>query len=949
MPEDVAMDMTGAGGVGAGAAAYAQSWQSAQFGPGAPTNPVRPLDEQPRVFDFPPGINLYMTPRGGYGLLPFSQLRSFASLCEEVRIVVESIKREIRALEWDFVPRKKGDKTNYDKDKDALREFWEKPDGQRDFDSWLNSVLDDMLVIDAPSLWLHMEGDALTSVDQIDGALIRPLLDARGKTPTAPLPAYVQMIKGQVWQWFTNERLVYKPFNANITSPYGTSPIEFMIIRINQALRKKFSDAQYWDQTNVPEAILGLPADWTTEQISTFQEYFDALLVGDTAKLRRLKFLPSNGTNLPVYEFRRPAETTVFDEWMLKLACWCFGFTPAELGIVSGGGLGGKGFMEGAENTQYRLGFGPMVQYVESLITSIVRMQTKAPLAFKFMNIGPQEDQVKDAQLGEIELRNGIIDMNVWREKRGQPPIPNVKPFMLINGVPVFADELFAVKPVANADGADGAQNAQAAPAAAEQPAPVAKADAPKTEAAAGAGDGNEPAKALAEEASTIQATALNGAQITSLSGLVTAVAAGELPYESARNLIEVAFPTIAPEKIEAILAPVKNAKPAEAQPTQPPPPAAEVNTTETDEGDDKADDKADEVPPDFVKMALDQWREKCRRRLWDKKQADCEPPGVAKGALAPVLQRTLRQALKAAMTIDQVDQAFVRAIRWESLGPKALGRSLVPMLGKASEGHPTSGRNTLEARLQEWLAAVFAALVNDLPAFDEDDSETAVNKLLADDAPFWTAFIAALLPGLFKWLARMARLGVSEVRNPDDGDGMFSVPPKIVASVSWDLVNDDARAWARSHAGELIRGITDVTRDRIRKALADSIKKGETMPDLVKRIMAVIDDRRRAEVIAATESTNAFSAGNEVAWTAAGIWGSQWFTAQDEFVCEVCGPLAGQIRPLGQPFIHPETKEEIKQPSAHPRCRCYRQPVVNKPDDWDADTGISPSVSQRV
>lgn len=945
MPEDVAMDMTGAG-----AAAYAQSWQSAQFGPGAPTNPVRPLDEQPRVFDFPPGINLYMTPRGGYGLLPFAQLRSFASLCEEVRIVVESIKREIRALEWDFVPRKKGDKTNYDKDKDALCEFWEKPDGQRDFDSWLNSVLDDMLVIDAPSLWLHMEGDALTSVDQIDGALIRPLLDVRGKTPTAPLPAYVQMIKGQVWQWFTNERLVYKPFNANITSPYGTSPIEFMIIRINQALRKKFSDAQYWDQTNVPEAILGLPADWTTEQISTFQEYFDALLVGDTAKLRRLKFLPSNGTNLPVYEFRRPAETTVFDEWMLKLACWCFGFTPAELGIVSGSGLGGKGFMEGAENTQYRLGFGPMVQYVESLITSIVRMQTKAPLAFKFMNIGPQEDQVKDAQLAEIELRNGIIDMNVWREKRGQPPIPNVKPFMLINGVPIFADELFAVKPVANADGADGAQNAQgaqAAPAAAEQPAPVAKADAPKTEAAAGAGDGNEPAKALAEEASTIQATALNGAQITSLSGLVTAVAAGELPYESARNLIEVAFPTIAPEKIEAILAPVKNAKPAEAVQAAP---ATAVALSDPAAGDEEStasnrDDEGDaEDPSEMIKGALINWHGKVRFRMKQKRSLDCEPPIAVKALISPDLEKRVRGQLAIAKT--PLDVAIIFKTAREAYNPKAVGH----LLGKADEaGHPTGGRNTLEARMQEWLTQVLAALAGELPAIkDDDDGEAIVKELLAADAPFWAVFIATLLPGLFKWLARMARLGVSEARNPDDGDGMFSVPPKIVAGVSWDLVNDDARAWARSHAGELIRGITDVTRDRIRKALADSIKKGETMPDLVKRITAVIDDRRRAEVIAATESTNAFSAGNEVAWTAAGIWGSQWFTAQDEFVCEVCGPLAGQIRPLGQPFIHPETKEEIKQPSAHPRCRCYRQPVVNKPDDWDADTGISPSVSQR-
>lgn len=857
MPEDVAMDMTasagvGAGGVGADASTYVQSWQAAQFGPGAPNAPVRPADEQPRVFDFPPGINLFMTPRGGYGLLPFQQLRSFASLCEEVRIVVESIKREIRALEWDFVPSKKGDKTNYDKDKDALRQFWEKPDGQRDFDSWLNSVLDDMLVIDAPSLWLHMDegGNSLLSVEQIDGALVRPLLDVRGKTPSAPLPAYVQMIKGQVWQWFSAERLIYKPFNANITSPYGASPIEFMIIRINQALRKKFSDAQYWDQTNVPEAILGLPAEWTTEQIKVFQEYFDALLVGDTAKLRRLKFLPSNGTNLPVYEFRRPAETTTFDEWMLKLACWCFGFTPAELGIVSGSGLGGKGFMEGAENTQYRLGFGPMVQYVESLITSIVRMQTKAPLQFKFMNIGPQEDQAAIAQLNEIELRNGIIDVNAWREQRGQPPIPNAKPFMLLNGVPTFLDDLFAPKP----------EPQVLVPAAPPEPGDQ-PTDQPEDENA----DGQQPAAA-----------------------------------------------------------------------------------SQRDEAD-KAD-KGGDAPPEFVKLALEHWREKSLRRMKDGKRADCEPPAVSRGTIPVFLQKSIRDQLAASRSLDDVGAVFRGAL--VSARPKALGRSLVPKLGKASDaGHPTSGRNTLEAAMKAWLASAFASLTDELPDFDEDadaaDGAPDVDKLIAPEASFWKVFVAALLPGLVKWLTSMAQLGVDEVHDPEEGSPIGALPPDVVAGVSWDLANDVARDWAQKHAGDLVTGITDVTRDRIRTALAGSIQKGEAMPDLVQRINDIIGDKQRAEVIAQTESTNAYSQGNEIAWDAADVWGSQWFTAQDEIVCETCGPLAGQIRPMGEAFIHPDTKEEINAPAAHPRCRCYRQPVMDQPDDWDEETGMSESMSQ--
>lgn len=76
-----------------------------------------------------------------------------------------------------------------------------------------------------------------------------------------------------------------------------------------------------------------------------------------------------------------------------------------------------------------------------------------------------------------------------------------------------------------------------------------------------------------------------------------------------------------------------------------------------------------------------------------------------------------------------------------------------------------------------------------------------------------------------------------------------------------------------------------------------------------------------RAETIAITEVTQAVNAG-ELA--AASAWRvsftskvAYWITAEDDRVCEICGPLHGSrqdiwigIQPAGPP--------------AHPRCRCY-------------------------
>jgi HK97 family phage portal protein len=63
--------------------------------------------------------------------------------------------------------------------------------------------------------------------------------------------------------------------------------------------------------------------------------------------------------------------------------------------------------------------------------------------------------------------------------------------------------------------------------------------------------------------------TALNGAQITALQGIVMSVALGELPYEAALQLIINGFPAIGEDAAKSILDSVKNFTPATAEPTQ--------------------------------------------------------------------------------------------------------------------------------------------------------------------------------------------------------------------------------------------------------------------------------------------------------------------------------------------------------------------------------------------
>lgn len=141
---------------------------------------------------------------------------------------------------------------------------------------------------------------------------------------------------------------------------------------------------------------------------------------------------------------------------------------------------------------------------------------------------------------------------------------------------------------------------------------------------------------------------------------------------------------------------------------------------------------------------------------------------------------------------------------------------------------------------------------------------------------------------------------------------------------------------WTIPEQARLIRQVVGLN-DRQARALGafrDRLIAGR-VPDgrigtLVDRYAAKLL-RQRALMIARTENVFALSAGQDEAWKQAQARGllragaaSRWVTATDERVCPVCGPMHGQVRPLGQPFTDPRGRQ-VFHPPLHPMCRCTR------------------------
>ena len=133
-------------------------------------------------------------------------------------------------------------------------------------------------------------------------------------------------------------------------------------------------------------------------------------------------------------------------------------------------------------------------------------------------------------------------------------------------------------------------------------------------------------------------------------------------------------------------------------------------------------------------------------------------------------------------------------------------------------------------------------------------------------------------------------------------------------------VINVDAVRWARQYSGQMVQGVTDTTRTLVGEAVATFAETpGMTTGD-VQQLLEPAFGAERAQTIAVTETTRAYSeaaAETQQMLNQTGLPMNRiWHTSADERVCDICGPLDGL----------PEqdwSQQFPSGPPAHPNCRC--------------------------
>ncbi|MCA4995120.1 hypothetical protein HWD35_10390 [Tsukamurella tyrosinosolvens] len=138
-----------------------------------------------------------------------------------------------------------------------------------------------------------------------------------------------------------------------------------------------------------------------------------------------------------------------------------------------------------------------------------------------------------------------------------------------------------------------------------------------------------------------------------------------------------------------------------------------------------------------------------------------------------------------------------------------------------------------------------------------------------------------------------------------------------VVSGDLLDLVTEQAE----KHVGTLVTAVTDTTREKIRLAIAQSLRRGETSSQAMLRLRDVINSPVRAEMIAQTESVNAYSLGQYEYAKDVGFTKKTWESLAG--ACpKKCLSADGQTVDIEDDFILGDGST-VKLPSGHTRCRC--------------------------
>jgi Phage portal protein len=406
-----------------------------------PQQPLQPIAQDVdqfavgRPWDYPVGLNTRVIPRDSQ--ISFATLRNLARDYDLLAVMIGRVKDKIVSQRWNIGPRDEKSKATNDPRIKEVTGFLEYPDKDHSFDDWTRMLLDQVIMYDAPAIWLRTDrANRLYSMEIIDGSLITPKIGPDGRVPTAEYgPGYQQVLKGLPAVDYVKPvpkgvvpplieglgipfpELLYKPRNPRVDSLYGYGPVEQIITTVNIALRREAYLLSYYTDGSTPDLLLSTPKEWSEKQIANFQVWWDSVLSGNLAGRRGTKFVPDG---VALVDTKERVLTDQTDEWLTRICCFALGLNPMPFV---------KQMNRGQEKTHHdeaaQEGLEPWLEWFANLLNGVIALKFGYPdIVFRWKEDESTDEQTR-ATIDQILVNAKIYHPDEIRAKRGDEAMPD--------------------------------------------------------------------------------------------------------------------------------------------------------------------------------------------------------------------------------------------------------------------------------------------------------------------------------------------------------------------------------------------------------------------------------------------------------------------------------------------------------------------------------------------
>lgn len=828
---------------------------TSNLGPGSPLTPATGYSTRPRATDYPVGVNISTSSREAWGRTSFATLKAIIDSYDVARFCIGHKIDEIRSMEPLFKPAD-GVSGDVDSAIDAARAVLRKPDREHSYMQWLAMLLENALRYDATVL--HRRRNRLGEViglDVVDGSTVFPYVDAFGRRPAPPAPAYWQRVKGLTDQWFTSDDLIYERFRPQVDSPYGLAPIESILITANTDLRFQWHFLQLFTEGTIPAGLMPLPEDMSSpDQVAEWQDYWDAFTQGDQTILHKLIAVPA-GTNL--IESKPQQFDQTFPEYLMRRTAAAFGVVPQDLGMTMDVNRANG---ETQTDVQFRVNTLPWVQFVEGIVNDYLQVDLGLPVKFGLDTGRETEDRLNTARVWQLAVANGAASPDEWRAEMFGLPVDNVNPTPrgIISTRTGFIPLAAAYR-------------------------------------VAGPIDPETAGPSFDEPLALVPFDGTGGVLPDKLPGGADYKRAPLDPEEAQFPQLEHPVPGT---DVEAPPAAVAKAETAGV--------TSDTGITGVDQVKNDDDDDDDESDEDLVKSELAAFRKftatRKRRGTW----RDFEFNAVD-AATARMLNAGGRALVKSDpkgswRNTPEVTPQLRYDLQITDHYMPAVQSALQAMVGQVNIGSVVSqlGSALLKSAqvTPEMVAQVMALLPDDLPA---DQLESVLRKLVAD----------GFLAGLHASEEQLSPHVVSVQPGQDVGvavDWNSWVPGDPPAAA---LTADGALGDVLDGLNITVKGISRTVLDQIGNGIADGLLRGLGSDEIGRNITDLVGSASRAELIAHTETARAVSAATMQTYSVNGI--KRWDLITSAGACALCLSVAAanphQVGDGAEPPEHPRCR----------------------------------------